>query len=68
MDLKTTLKTVGAEEVLRHETPYYRVDTNLIRCDYLNYLQSGKPEFLGEYMSQYAWAEDTCATLEFKSK
>ena len=63
MDLKNTLKAVGAESVLRHETPCYRVDTSLIQCDYLTYLETGKPEFYGEYMSQYSWAEDTCAAL-----
>ena len=63
MDLKNTLKSVGAENVLRHETPCYRVDTSLIQCDYLNYLETGKPEFLGEYMAQYSWAEDTGAAL-----
>jgi two-component SAPR family response regulator len=63
MDLKTTLKAVGAENVLRHETPCYRVDTSLIQCDYLSYLETGKPEFHGEYMMQYSWAEETCAML-----
>ena len=66
MDLKNTLKTVGAENVLRHETPCYRVDTNLLNCDYISYLETGKPEFLGEYMTQYSWAEETCAMLQFK--
>jgi two-component SAPR family response regulator len=63
MDLKNTLKAVGAESVLCHETPCYRVDTTLIQCDYLSYLETGKPEFLGEYMMQYSWAEETCASL-----
>ena len=63
LDLKNALKAVGAENVLRHETPCYRVDTTLIQCDYLSYLQTGKPEFHGEYMTQYSWAEDTCAML-----
>ena len=63
MDLKNTLKSVGAESVLRHETPCYRVDTSLISCDYLSYLETGKPEFYGEYMMQYSWAEETCAML-----
>jgi two-component SAPR family response regulator len=66
LDLKNTLKTVGAEQVLCHETPCYRVDTNLIQCDYISYLKTGKPEFFGEYMTQYSWAEDTCAMLQFK--
>ena len=63
LDLKNTLKSVGAESVLRHETPCYRVDTSLIQCDYLTYLETGKPEFHGEYMMQYSWAEETCAML-----
>ncbi len=65
LDLKNTLKMAGAESVLRHETPCYRVDTSLIECDYVSYLATGKPEFRGEYMTQYSWAEDTCAFLEF---
>lgn len=63
LDLKNTLKSVGAEAVLCHETPCYRVDTSLIKCDYVSYLETGKPEFHGEYMTQYSWAEDTCAML-----
>ena len=63
MDLKNTLRSVGAENVLRHETPCYRVDTSLISCDYISYLESGKPEFHGEYMMQYSWAEESAALL-----
>ena len=66
LDLKNTLKTIRADEVLRHETPYYRIDTNLIKCDYVSFLETGKPKFLGEYMTQYSWAEETCAMLLFK--
>ena len=66
MDLKNTLKAVGAENVLCHETPCYRVDTSHIKCDYMSYLETGKPEFYGEYMTQYSWAEETCAMLLFK--
>ena len=66
LDLKNTLKAVGAEAVLCHETPCYRVDTSRIRCDYISYLETGKPEFRGEYMTQYSWAEETCAMLQFR--
>ena len=68
MDLKNTLKAVGAENVFCHETPCYRVDTSLMKCDYISYIETGKPEFRGEYMTQYSWAEDTCAMLQHKSK
>ena len=63
LDMKATLKALGAENVFRHEKPYYRIDTSLIECDFLSYLEVGKPEFHGEYMMQYSWAEETCATL-----
>lgn len=66
LDLKTTLKTVGAENVLCHETPYYRINPHLLKCDYFSYLKTRKPEFHGEYMMQYSWAEETCAMLQFK--
>ena len=32
--LKNTLKTVGADAVFCHETPCYRIDAGLIKCDY----------------------------------
>ena len=66
LDLKNTLKAIRADEVLKHETPYYRINTNLIKCDYLSFLESGNPKFHGEYMTQYSWAEETCAMLQFK--
>jgi two-component SAPR family response regulator len=66
LDLRNTLKTIHAEEVFRHDTPYYRIDTSLVKCDYLSFLETGKPEFHGEYMTQYSWAEETCAMLQFK--
>ena len=67
LDLKNTLKAAGADGVLCHETPCYRIDTGLIKCDYISHLETGKPEFYGEYMTQYSWAEETCAMLQFKN-
>ena len=65
LDLKNALKSIGAEEVLRHETPYYRIVPDLLKCDYFEFLETGKPKFIGEYMTQYSWAEETCAMLQF---
>ena len=65
LDLKNALKSVGLEDVLCHQTPCYRVDIGKIQCDYFEYLETGTPRFLGEYMKQYSWAEDTCAMLAF---
>ena len=64
LDLKNALKNVGAEEVFRHDTPYYRIDPNLLKCDYFEFLETGKQKFIGEYMTQYSWAEQTCAMLQ----
>ena len=66
LDIKNTLKSICAEDVFKHETPYYSIDTNLIKCDYISFLETGKPHFHGEYMTQYSWAEETCAMLHFK--
>ena len=66
MDLKNTLKAAGVEGALCHETACYRIDTGLMKCDYFSYLETGKPGFHGEYMTQYSWAEETCAMLQFK--
>ena len=68
LDLKNTLKKIRAGDVLRHDIPYYRVDPNLIKCDYFSFLQTGKPKFRGEYMTQYSWAESTCGLLQFKNE
>ena len=68
LDLKKTLKTIHAENVMQHDTPYYRINTNLVKCDYFSFLETGKPEFRGEYMTQYSWAEERCAMLQFGYK
>jgi two-component SAPR family response regulator len=66
LDLKNTLKSIGMEEVFCHQTPYYRIDSHKLQCDYFDYLEKGTPKFWGEYMKQYSWAEETCAMLQFK--
>lgn len=63
MDLRQTLEYVGARALLRQNGHSYALDPEQIDCDYYNYLKTGKPEFRGEYMSQYSWAEDTCGLL-----
>lgn len=63
-DLKFTLKEVGAEGILVKRGTSYSVDAERIDCDYYSFLKNGKPEFFGEYMTQYSWAEGTCGLLE----
>ena len=62
-DLKKALAQVGAEKVFCQEGYNYRIDTTRINCDYHNFLKTGKPQFHGEYMTQYSWAEDTLSLL-----
>ena len=45
----------------------YSVDTSKISCDYYSYLKTGQPEFQGEYMTQYSWADETCGLLWSKN-
>ena len=62
-DLKKTLANVGAEKVFCQDGYHYRIDTARINCDYHKFLKTGKPQFRGEYMTQYSWAEDTLSLL-----
>ena len=62
-DLRQTLESIGMEDVFERTNYLYSINTEKIDCDYYNYLKSGKPDFLGEYMSQYSWAESTCGLL-----
>ncbi len=62
-DLRQTLEVIGMEEIFERKNYLYSVNPEKIDCDYFNYLKTGKPEFFGEYMSQYSWAEETCGLL-----
>lgn len=62
-DLRQSLETVGAEEIFERSNYFYSLNPEKLDCDYYAYLKTGKPEFRGEYMSQYSWAEETCGLL-----
>ena len=62
-DLRITLDAVGVEDIFERNNYLYSINPEKIDCDYYDYLKSGKPEFIGEYMSQYSWAESTCGLL-----
>ena len=62
-DLRQTLESVGAEEIFQRNNYLYSICPDKIDCDYFDHLKTGKPAFLGEYMSQYSWAESTCGLL-----
>ncbi len=67
-DLRHTLETIGMEDVFERHNYYYSINPDKLDCDYFNHLKTGKPEFFGEYMHQYSWAEGTCGLLGEKSK
>ena len=62
-DLRQSLEAVGAEDIFERNNYYYSLNPEKLDCDYYAYLKTGKPEFLGEYMTQYSWAEETCGML-----
>ena len=62
-DLRQTLEQYGMEAIFERNNYLYSINPEKIDCDYFNYLKIGKPEFYGEYMSQYSWAEKTCGLL-----
>ena len=68
-DLRQSLEAVEVEDIFERNNYLYSVNPEKIDCDYYSYLKTGKPEFIGEYMFQYSWAEGTCGLLwERKSK
>lgn len=62
-DLRQSLEAVGVGEIFERNNYFYSINPEKIDCDYYNFLKNGKPEFRGEYMSQYSWAEETCGLL-----
>ena len=68
-DLRQTLEASGVENIFERNNYLYSINPEKLDCDYFDYLKTGKPEFLGEYMHQYSWAEGTCGLLwERKNK
>ncbi len=68
-DLRQSLKAIEMVEIFERNSYLYSINPEKIDCDYYAYLKNGKPEFRGEYMSQYSWAEETCGLLwEKKTK
>ena len=62
-DVRQTLEKAGAGDVLKKNGYLYSIDPERISCDYYSYLRTGQPEFNGEYMTQYSWADETCGFL-----
>ena len=68
-DLNDTLKSVGMEYILIKQRNSLGLAADQIRCDYYNWIR-GTPEginaYMGEYMRQYDWAEQTHVNIDRK--
>ena len=62
-DLRQALDLIGVGDIFERNNYIYSINPEKLDCDYYAYLKNGKPEFFGEYMSQYSWAEETCGLL-----
>ena len=66
-DLQTTFTKRNLGDVLVRDRGMVGVRTELIDCDYYDYLKGARPalnRFSGEYMSQYSFGEVTLASLQ----
>lgn len=69
MDLISTLKKHGAEDVILRTRGGLAVIPEKLDCDYFYYLEHGDDgnrlyRYTGEYMTQYSWGEVTHGQLE----
>ncbi len=66
-DLAHTLADAGAGDVLVKSRNCYAVNTDALNCDYYDFLRQKTDAvnaYMGEYMTQYSWAEMTLGYLE----
>lgn len=68
-DLCDTFAKLGVKDLVVKSGGTFGIHTDLLDCDYYRYLD-GDPyaisHYMGEYMSQYSFAEETRAFLEMK--
>ena len=65
-DIRATLTKYGILDILDIKRNAFRVDDNLLSCDYYDVIsgkENAKNKFTGEYMNNYSWAEFTSASL-----
>ncbi|MBR0149275.1 MAG: response regulator [Lachnospiraceae bacterium] len=67
-DLFNTFTQKDCQDVLVRQKGVMGINPDLIECDYYEWLKGRTDEYVysGEYMSQYAWAEETNAFLQMK--
>ena len=65
-DLNDCLKGIGKENIVIQQRGKIAVATNMVKCDYYDYLNGDVHAlnlYRGEYMAQYSWAEVTNGAL-----
>lgn len=68
-DLLKTLRLADCENVIVNSHNSFAIDPQKIDCDYYRFLSreaAAVNSYTGEYMTQYSWAEMTCAALNEK--
>ena len=58
--LTSTLKSIGVETILQRNYGAIKLDVSKVSCDWYEYLMNkdkGAPNYRGEFMKQYSWAE-----------
>ena len=66
-DLSRTLADANLGDVLIKARNSYAVNTDMVTCDYYDFLKQipyAVNAYMGEYMTQYSWAEMTLGMLE----
>lgn len=65
LDLLNTLTSLGVEDILLQARGKMAICKEKVSCDYYDYLDGGPAPALQEYMTQYSFGEQTCASLFF---
>ena len=69
VDLVSTFKEKGLEDLIIKQRGSIAVDMNKVSCDFIDFFkglmtENSGPKFFGEYMSQYSWAESRIPMFE----
>lgn len=70
-DLRDTLSKYGVENILVSGWNSLAVDKSQISCDYYDFLNGERNalnNYLGEYMTNYSWSEETSGALSFSKQ
>ena len=70
-DLRDTLSGYGVEKILVSGWNSLAIDKAQVSCDYYDFLKGDSDalkSYLGEYMTNYSWSEETAGALSFSKQ